>query len=240
MNQEDTYLDLRLTAENQASYFVRGAIQHALERVRPRFHGTLLDVGAGLQPYRQLVTAPPSRVERYVALDLAVNEMAAYRKKEHDLEWDGITIPLGADAVECAMATEVLEHCPAPESVMREIHRVLKADGIFFFTVPFLWPLHDVPYDEYRYTPFALERMLRAAGFAEVELSPHGGWDASLATMLGLWARRRPMSVGKRRVISAITKPIVRYLLKHDHVPDLRSAPMITGISGVAIKRNTA
>ena len=53
-----------------------------------------------------------------------------------------------------------------------------------------LWPLHDVPYDECRYTPFAIKRHLRNAGFEQFRLKPLGGWDASLAQMIGLWILR--------------------------------------------------
>jgi len=93
--------------------------------------------------------------------------------------------------IEDSIATEVFEHCPDPEIVMKEIWRVLKLGGILFFTVPFLWNLHETPYDEYRYTPFALKRHLTQSGFTEIEIKAMGGWDAALAQMLGLWVRRR-------------------------------------------------
>ena len=93
----------------------------------------------------------PSRVEKYIGLDLKDN---IYQKP--DVEWDGRTIPLADNSIDCALAMEVLEHCPEPEVVLREALRVLKPGSSLFLTVPFVWPLHDVPHDEYRYTPFAL------------------------------------------------------------------------------------
>lgn len=236
MVERDPYLHLPLTAGSQDLYAVRTAIRQALRAQLPRFAGAFLDVGCGVQPYRSLITAPPSRVTRYVGMDLAANAVKTYQAVKPDVEWDGRSIPLADACMDSAMATEVLEHCPDPVAVLREIHRVLAPGAVFFFTVPFLWPLHDVPYDEYRYTPFALERMLREAGFREPMVRPLGGWDASLAQMLGLWALRRPMPDWKRRVVKRITLPIVRSLLRHDHVPDPRSAPMITGSWGIATK----
>jgi SAM-dependent methyltransferase len=236
MAGNDPYLHLPLNADTQDLYQVRTSIRQALRSQLPRLSGEFLDIGCGVQPYRGLITNAPSKVTRYVGMDLASNAVGTYRAVPPDVEWDGRTIPFENERFDSAMATEVLEHCPEPIAVLREAHRVLKANGVFFFTVPFLWPLHDVPYDEYRYTPFALERLLREAGFRDSVIRPMGGWDASLAQMLGLWVMRRPMPAWKRKVLKRLTLPAVKYLLNHDHVPDPRSSPMITGLWGTAIK----
>jgi len=232
MTGHDEFLNPQYAPDTLDLAGVRRSILTALTRELPRFHGTLLDVGAGYAPYRPLVLAPPSRVTRYIALDLSDN---IYQPP--DLKWDGSRIPLRTGAVDCALATEVFEHVPEPENMMRECLRVLKPGGLLFFTVPFLWPLHTVPYDEYRYTPFALGRHLQAAGFCEVRVSALGGWDASLAQMVGLWVRRRPMSNMTRRVLSRLAWPLVVYLARHDDVPQaFHESLMITGLAGTATK----
>lgn len=232
----DPYLSLPLNADTQDLYLVRTSIRQALRSQLPRFRGTFLDIGCGVQPYRSLITAAPAQVQRYIGMDLQGNPVSAYANVQPDLFWDGVHIPMDNASVDSAMATEVLEHCPDPVAVLREAYRVLRPGGVLFFTVPFLWPLHDVPYDEYRYTPFALERSVKSAGFVDVGVRPLGGWDASLAQMLGLWAVRRPMPAWKRSIVKRITLPLVRYLIKHDHVPDPLSGPMITGLMGTAVK----
>jgi len=211
-------------------YVVRRSILKALSGELDKIYGTVLDIGCGYMPYRPLVLQPPSRADKYLGLDLKEN---IYQKP--DLEWDGATIPLADKSVESALATEVFEHCPEPEKVMREAFRVLKPGGLLFLTVPFLWPLHCVPYDEYRYTPFALQRHLQNSGFTEIRLQPLGGWDASVAQLLGLWVRRRPMGERKRRILSAALTPLVRYLASRDApFTKFHESSMITGLSGTA------
>jgi SAM-dependent methyltransferase len=228
--EDSSYLSPRWSAETLDLVLVRRAILSALEAELGNFTGTLLDIGCGHMPYKPLLLAAPSRVTRYIGLDLKGN-----RYRLPDLEWDGQHIPLEDGAVDCALATEVLEHCPEPALVLSEARRVLKPGGLVFFTVPFLWPLHDTPHDEYRFTPFALERLLRGAGFVDIELSALGGWDASLAQLIGLWVRRRPMSGRRRRILSRLALPIMRALSGRDRRPhEFQESCMITGIAGTA------
>jgi SAM-dependent methyltransferase len=212
------------------NYGVRRAIVDALRSQLPSFSGTVVDIGCGHMPYRSLVLAAPSRANRYIGIDLKEN---IYRKP--DLEWDGRTLPVDSHTADVALATELFEHCPAPETVMKESFRILRPGGLLFFTVPFLWPLHDVPHDEYRYTPFALERHLRGAGFDNVVIHALGGWDASLAQMIGLWVRRRPMSPRSRALLSWFALPIARYLFENDKIPGrFEESSMCTGFWGTA------
>jgi len=227
----DSYLDPRCTSATLDSCIARRAILEALRGELAGFHGTVLDIGCGYMPYRSLVLAPPSRATRYIGLDL---EGGPYHNSP-DLFWDGRSIPMSDAEVDGALATEVLEHCPDPEAVLREACRVLKPGGLLFITVPFLWPLHDVPHDEYRYTPFALDRHLAAAGFCDVQLKALGGWDASLAGMLALWVRGRPMPGRLRQLLSLFAVPVVRSLVRLDRPPAaFVENTMITGLAGTA------
>lgn len=221
-------------------FFARRAIVGALKEQLPKFHGTLLDVGCGEMPYKPILLAPPSRVTKYIGLDLKDGEYSHFGP--FDLEWDGQHIPVPNNSIDCAIATEVLEQCSQPEVVMSEVARVLKTGGRFFFTVPFLWPIHS-PFDQYRFTPYALTRQLGDAGFMDVDIRILGGWDASIAQMIALWVRRRPMNRGLRVVLTVLALPVTALLTMLDRPPtspqDFQRTVMITGISGVAIKSKT-
>jgi SAM-dependent methyltransferase len=111
-------------------FLVRSAILRALQDTTRYFSWTLLDVGCGHMPYKSLVLAPPSRATRYLGLDL---ERSTFEAKP-DLHWDGNRDPLAENVVDCALATEVFEHCSSPEIIIGEILRVLKPGGLLFFT----------------------------------------------------------------------------------------------------------
>jgi SAM-dependent methyltransferase len=212
---------------------IRRTILDAVRQVTPEFFGTVLDIGCGYKPYESLFLSPPSRATRYIGMDLADN---VYLGAGVDRVWDGSSIPLEDESVECAVATEFLEHCACPEVVLREIYRVLKPGGLLFLTVPFLYPLHEVPHDMYRYTPFSLHAKLDAAGFGDHRISALGGLDAAMAIMIGLWIRQlRSRQV--QRIMWRLAVPIVRYLYRIDKRPEaFTHMTMITGLAAVGRK----
>jgi len=218
-------------------FWGRREILTALTEQLDRFHGILLDIGCGRMPYRSLILARPDCVEQYIGMDLR-SDLRDHRYAQYgppDLEWDGRNIPLESGSVGCIIATEILHQCPEVDVVLREAARVLQPGGTLFFTVPFLWPLHEAPHDQYRYTPFALERHLKSAGFGHINLKALGGWDSSLAQMLALWVRRRPMNRWKREIFTRLATPLVKYLLKNDEPqPIFTDQTMITRIAGTA------
>lgn len=223
----------RCVSRNIDSYHNRTSIVRALERTLPRLGGSLLDIGCGRKPYRELLTGPGSRVDSYVGLDIPSD-----RYPQPDVTWDGGAMPFSDGSFDCAIATEVLEHCPDPGALLAESARVLRSRGLLFLTVPFLWPLHDVPLDHFRYTPFALHRMLTDAGFEGIEVRAHGGWDAALAQMIGLWIRRRPMPSWKKSLLSRLAVPVLRSLARRDIVPkEFYESNMITGLSATGFCR---
>lgn len=227
------FLSPQLSPEFADLYLVRKAILERLNQAIPSFSGTLLDVGCGQMPYRDHILAQNPSIKRYIGLDFATGKYA--ERMQPDLTWDGSAIPLPDGAVDCAMATEVLEHCPEPLPVLAEIRRVLTPGGFLFFTTPFLWPIHDAPHDHYRYTPYALQRLLTEAGFEDVRIEALGGWNASLAQMIGLWLRRAPMSGETRERLNRDLYPFFTELLRTDTLPaDFSKNPMITGLAGTA------
>ena len=232
----DNFTTIPFTTENLDCFFIRTSILKALTSAIKEFDGKLLDIGCGKMPYKEYIFKN-SNISEYVGLD--IESALKYEKTiKPDFTWDGIKMPFEDNSFECAFGTEVLEHCPYPEIVLSEVFRILKPNGVFFFTVPFLWNLHEVPHDEYRYTPFSLERHFKNVGFQNIRIEATGGWHASLAQMLGLWVRRSAMGRKKRELFSVLLKPIVKYLIKLDSKTkvNLIEGQMISGLSGIVSK----
>lgn len=232
----DNFTNIPFTKTNLDRYIIRTSIFNALNETLPKLKGDLLDIGCGKMPYKNYILEN-SNVNNYIGLDIETAlAYDAYIKP--DFTWDGVKMSFDNESFDCAFGTEVLEHCPRPEETLNEVYRVLKPGGIFFFTVPFLWNLHETPHDEYRYTPYALERHLKNCGFKNIVIKATGGWHASMAQMLGLWLMRSPLGAKKRKILSYVIKPIMKYLIEKDKKSNLafREGLMITGLSGTATK----
>jgi len=231
----DNFINIPFTNDNLDLYYIRSSIFKSLQRALPQFKGELLDIGCGKMPYKKYVLEN-SNVQQYIGLDIE-SAIAYDDHVKPDFTWDGNVMPFNDNSFDTAFGTEVLEHCPEPFKILREVSRVLKPDGIFFGTVPFLWPLHETPHDEYRYTPFSLERHLKEAGFDQITIKATGGWHAAMAQMLGLWIKRSRMSPTKRRILSYVIKPVMRKLISLDKADKVRfnESQMITGLYFIAV-----
>jgi SAM-dependent methyltransferase len=237
---KDYYTEIKLDPSYFDLYIVRKNILNSIMESLHTFNGDILDVGCGIMPYKEIILKNNKNITSYKGLDFESPVNNQYSLVKPDIFWDGEIIPLENNSINTIIATEVFEHCPEPEKVMKEMFRVLKKGGLIFFTVPFFWYLHLVPFDEYRYTPFSLKRHLANAGFINIELNELGGWDASLAQMITMWYSRRPLSSNKKRILYKLLKPVVKMLIKKDKLlpgkNQFKEGDMITGISGFAHK----
>jgi SAM-dependent methyltransferase len=231
------YTDIRLDKDYLELYSVRTAIFDAIKSNLSKFKGVVLDLGCGIMPYKEYITQSNVGIE-YVGIDFEKPAGAEYKMVNPDLFWDGISIPLEDSSVDTILATELLEHCANPDIILKEAFRVLRPGGHIFFTVPFIWNIHLVPYDEYRYTPFALQRLLSNSGFIDIDLKALGLWDASLAQMFGIWYKNRPSRFMKS--FSFLLIWFIKFLLKKDKWFDktkiYSEGVMLTGVSGIARK----
>jgi SAM-dependent methyltransferase len=235
MKTNDNFLHPSARPRNIDRYIPREAILKFILNSQEHLKGRCLDVGCGEMPYRSLLLSESFKISELIGIDRAGERKQTTRP---DLEFDGDRIPLPDSTIDSALCTEVLEHCPDPVTLLLEVRRVLKTNGTLMLTIPFLWPLHEIPHDWARYTPFALSSQLERAGFRVIEMRALGGYDKSLAQMLGLWLRRRPMNRFIRGILTLFIYPFWTLLrMSRENVSDnFSEGVMITGLMARAEK----
>lgn len=232
---KNNFTNIKICYNNLESFIVRKEILKAVENLIPQLKGKVLDSGCGSMPYKKIILSN-DKVESYIGLD--IESGLNYENVKADFLWDGTTMPFDNESFDVVVSTEVLEHVPSPDEYLLEIKRVLKPGGIFFFTVPFLMSLHEIPHDYYRYTPYALERIFKKAGFKIIEIKAMGGYHAALAQMLGLWVNMYLWGI-KKKIMRVILKPIISILYRNDKAPtDFKKSTMVVGLSGIIAKPN--
>ncbi len=175
-----------------ASRFITDIIAQHYERViRSHANGRLLDLGCGHVPlyetYRDLVRdnvcvdwQRSPHASPYLDLIVDLNER----------------LPFEDSLFDTVLLTDVLEHISEPMQLMCEIARLLRPGGKLILGVPFLYWLHEVPHDYYRYTEYTLRRFCRRCGLTINEIEPYGGLPEVLIdlTSKGLELFPRPLA----------------------------------------------
>ena len=148
--------------------FRRRHLDKFLKDVSPQFKGVVLDIGGKKRNTRGEFTPPVQAVTswQYVNID----EQAA-----PDIKASADDIPLPDNHADFIVMTELLEHVPNPEAVLREAQRLLKPGGKIFVTMPFLYQVHADPYDYTRWTADMLRMKVQEAGFSAIDIAPMGG-----------------------------------------------------------------
>lgn len=131
--------------------------------------GRTLDVGCGTGRYAMYF---PNRI----GIDVQPGPAVDVTADVHDLHMfkDG-----EFDRVLC---TEVLEHLHTPNQALSEMHRVLKDGGMLILTTRFVYPIHGVSGDYYRFTRLGLEHLLR--DFETTEIRAEADTLGTIAVLL--------------------------------------------------------
>lgn len=153
----------------------------------------VLDAGAGTSPYRKLFGHAT-----YEAADFA---QLKTNYAPLDYVCDLTEIPVEDGRFDRIIFNQVLEHLPEPERTLAELFRVLKPGGRIFCSVPLFYEEHQVPYDYYRYTRFALRRLFEGAGFEVARIRWLEGYFGTVSYQYDQMSRSLPASTAQVRAL---------------------------------------
>lgn len=139
------------------------------------------DIGCGGQPLRYLIESCGGE---YVGIDVIQNDQETV-----DIIADISAIPLPEESFDVIVCTEVLEHSFEPQKALQELSRLLKPSGAILITTPFAYPLHEIPYDFSRITPFYIEYWFPKLGLKQPDILKLNGNELEvIATVWGnIW-----------------------------------------------------
>jgi len=126
----------------------------------------VLDASAGEKPYACIFDN-----HKYESCDIP----GGFYTQEHDFECSLDDIPKPDNHYDAVLLTQVLEHVPDPERVLKEIHRILKPNGKLLLSVPLNGPLHGEPWHFFQFTHYGLHELAKKTGYKINEIEKVGG-----------------------------------------------------------------
>jgi SAM-dependent methyltransferase len=178
-------------------------------QARSYIKGRLLDVGCGTRPYA-LIYDP--LVEMSVGTEVTYSP---HGLQNADIICPAERLPFADASFDTVLCTEVLEHTRDPSAVIQEIRWILRPGGYLLLSVPFIYPIHEAPYDHWRFTSYGLRLLCTDAGLEVIYVHPKGGIGATLIVLWANLAVRGVNAVSKllRQSIPLRDRRTIRWLL---------------------------
>lgn len=170
--------------------------------------GKIADIGCGSANYKDFCLSLQG-VTSYIAVDypgwgenFKKSERLASRlgiigsillrsSQVRPVAWiDGTNLGLKTETLDTVVSFGVLEHVKNYEAYLSEVARVLKKEGYFIITIPFLYQAHggkDSENDFYRWTPHGLKYVIEKSGLQCVEIESFGGPGTMFSQLINSW-----------------------------------------------------
>ena len=139
-------------------------------------------------------------------------------EKQPDILGDLCAYDFSDQQYDIVVVSEVLEHLHSPHLGVQNLYNALKPGGRLILTTPFIFPIHDQPYDYFRYTKYGLKHLL--SEFEQVNIMER---NSALEAIDVLWMRLSKVKgkhtfILKRLVLYTVfyvKRPITLFLMKY-------------------------
>ena len=125
--------------------------------------GKVIDIGCGNKPYENIFKG---KIDEYIGCDVMQSDL-----KKVDIICEANNIPLKSLSFDTAFSTQTIEHVADHQGLANEAFRLLKPGGYFIVSGPLYWPLHEEPYDFFRFTKHGFTYVFEKAGFEVTEIN---------------------------------------------------------------------
>lgn len=156
---------------------------------------SILDVGCGDRPYQPLLD---QYIGQYVGFDVEGSSHVDVVGSAEELPFEDATF-------DCVICTQVLQYVNSPALAVREMHRVLRTDGMLLLSTHGVSFVDRRGVDRWRWTHHGLKTLLNRAGtWQEVEVLPAGGVFCAASYLVGGQAESAAHRLGMRQLAAPI------------------------------------
>ena len=171
MNSQRTEGLARLGAyrlnRNDGYYLHYRSLFTALEKASAFAKGRLLDIGCGNKPYEKMFEG---KITEHFGCDIVQSS-----ERRADVVCPATQIPIEDESFDTVLCTQVIEHVADHRALLQEAYRLLRPEGVLILSGPMYWPLHEEPYDFFRFTQYGFRSLLETIGFTIHSIESNGG-----------------------------------------------------------------
>lgn len=202
-----------------AAVRLRRRAELVAQKLAPYLHPHVLELGCGTGTFSKYVLEKLPSLHLLgcdispKAVDLAAAHCGSYPHARFEVA-DGIALPYAKDQFDAVIGSSILHHLFPLSEVLRECYRVLKPDGLFWFSEPNMMNPHiaaekNVRWvgkmlqdteDETAFFRWSLAKNLRQVGFQDVSVQPYDFLHPlvpssliGLISTVGQWLERIPL-----------------------------------------------
>jgi SAM-dependent methyltransferase len=173
------------------------ALYADLKAILPSLKGRVLDVGCGDRPYESWLVG----ADEYIGIDIRNGPKVDF-VIDHTKPW-----PLDDDTFDVVLCTQVLEHVPHTEQLLRSIQQVMKPGGVLIVTAPFIYNAHGIPEDYHRFSVYGMEKLL-SESFEIVETKSLGGIGSTVGILCLNWLETMTTGCKLLRLLKGLFLPL--------------------------------
>jgi len=153
-----------------------------------KLEGKLIDIGCGQKPYKKMFMKRFPQLQ-YLGIDFPMFSLNKdFNASKPDFYFnskylENFTLPFKSNCFNHVVSFQVMEHHKKPEIFIKEIVRIVKRGGYIIISFPFIWGLHELPSDYYRYTEFLIDNLLKANNCTIIKIFRQGTFLSTVSML---------------------------------------------------------